>query len=196
MKLQNNSGINSFRYCIYKNEISTNSGHKNILSTTEKIRGSNSSKRKQPYHQILNNLNFHFQIKKQKLNKNNPMKKRFIQKQKLNDKKLSLSKDEKMDNFFYKNINYFEYQKSKKLKLDINYSNSNNFITKKIRGGMKYMNSVGNNMILNNNSENNKIINKFHKIINNKKSSNQKYSSSSLNDNKIKQGSNKLKSNF
>jgi len=182
MKLQNNSGVNSFRNYMNKNEINSKSANKNKVNGTERIRGSNSSKRKDTYHQILNNLNFHFQIQKQKAKKSYPMKKRFIQKQRLAEKKLSHSKDEKTEMFFIKNLNYFDYQNNKKLKLDVNYSNSNNYNTKRMKGGMKYMNSVENNIILDLNSENN---NKFHKIINNKKISIQKYSSSSLKDNKI-----------
>jgi len=182
MKLQNNSGVNSFRNYMNKNEINSKSANKNKVNGTERIRGSNSSKRKDTYHQILNNLNFHFQIQKQKIKKSYPMKKRFIQKQRLAEKKLSHSKDEKTEMFFIKNLNYFDYQNNKKLKLDVNYSNSNNYNTKRMKGGMKYMNSVENNIILDLNSENN---NKFHKIINNKKISIQKYSSSSLKDNKI-----------
>jgi hypothetical protein len=145
-----------------KNEINSKSANKNKVNGTERIRGSNSSKRKDTYHQILNNLNFHFQIQKQKAKKSYPMKKRFIQKQRLAEKKLSHSKDEKTEMFFIKNLNYFDYQNNKKLKLDVNYSNSNNYNTKRMKGGMKYMNSVENNIILDLNSENN---NKFHKII-------------------------------
>ena len=187
MKLQNNSGVNSFRNYMNKNEINSKSANKNKINGTERIRGSNSSKRKNTYHQILNNLNFHFQIQKQKIKKSYPMKKRFIQKQRLTEKKLSHSKDEKTEMFFIKNLNYFDYQNNKKLKLDVNYSNSNNYNNaKRMKGGMKYMNSVENNIILDLNSENNnKVNNKFHKIINNKKTSIQKYSSSSLKDNKI-----------
>ena len=183
MKLQNNSGVNSFRNYMNKNEINSKSANKNKINGSERIRGSNSSKRKNTYHQILNNLNFHFQIQKKKIKKSYPMKKRFIQKQRLTEKKLSHSKDEKTEMFFIKNLNYFDYQNNKKLKLDVNYSNSNNYNNaKRMKGGMKYMNSVENNIILDLNSENN---NKFHKIINNKKTSIQKYSSSSLKDNKI-----------
>ena len=187
MKLQNNSGVNSFRNYMNKNEINSKSANKNKINGSERMRGSNSSKRKNTYHQILNNLNFHFQIQKQKVKKSYPMKKRFIQKQRLTEKKLSHSKDEKTEMFFIKNLNYFDYQNNKKLKLDVNYSNSNNYNnTKRVKGGMKYMNSVENNIVLDLNSENNnKLNNKFHKIINNKKISIQKYSSSSLKDNKI-----------
>ena len=186
MKLQNNSGINSFRNYMNKNEINSKSANKNKINGSERMRGSNSSNRKNTYHQILNNLNFHFQIQKQKAKKSYPMKKRFIQKQRLTEKKLSHSKDEKTEMFFIKNLNYFDYQNNKKLKLDVNYSNSNNYNNTRMKGGMKYMNSVENNIVLDLNSENNnKLNNKFHKIINNKKISIQKYSSSSLKDNKI-----------
>ena len=186
MKLQNNSGVNSFRNYMNKNEINSKSANKNKINGSERMRGSNSSNRKNTYHQILNNLNFHFQIQKQKAKKSYPMKKRFIQKQRLTEKKLSHSKDEKTEMFFIKNLNYFDYQNNKKLKLDVNYSNSNNYNNTRMKGGMKYMNSVENNIVLDLNSENNnKLNNKFHKIINNKKISIQKYSSSSLKDNKI-----------
>ena len=78
MKLQNNSGINSFRNNFHKNEFNSNSksAHQNFSNMSEKIRQSNSSRRKQSYHQILNNLNFHFNIQKQKTIKKGPMKKK------------------------------------------------------------------------------------------------------------------------
>ena len=92
MKLQNNSGINSFRNNFHKNDFNSNSksAHQNFSNMSEKIRQSNSSRRKQSYHQILNNLNFHFNIQKQKTIKKGPIKKKhFIQPQKLSDKKIN-----------------------------------------------------------------------------------------------------------
>ena len=192
MRLQNHSGINSFRNNIHKNEYNSNSksAHQNVSNTSEKIRQSNSSRRKQSYHQILNNLNFHYHFQKQKTGKIGPVKmkkKHFIQTQRITDKKLSYSKGEDLEIFLKKGLNNYNAQKNKKLRLDIN--NNNNMNIKKIRSGIKYINSVGNKIILNN-SKNNLIINKFHNIT--QKNSNQKYSSSSLNSNSIRQINNKF----
>ena len=76
--------------------------------------------------------------------------------------------------------------KNKKLKLDLNNNNNanNNINIKKIRSRIKYINSVGNKITLEN-SKNSLIINKFHNIT--QKNNNQKYSSSSLNSNSIRQ---------
>ena len=181
MKLQNNSGINSFRNNLHKNKNEFNSNSKS--NTSEKIRKSSSSRRKQSYHQILNNLNFHFNIQKQKTIKNGVMKKKhFIQTQRLTDKKVSHSKGEELEMFLKRNLNNLNNMKSKKLKLDLN--NNNNMNIKKIRSGIKYINSVGNNIALDN-SKNGIIINKFHNMT--QKNNNQKYSSSSLNSNSIRQ---------
>jgi hypothetical protein len=182
MKLQNNSGINSFRNNLHKNEFDSNSksANQNFSNTSEKIRQDSSSQRRQSYHQILNNLNFHFNIQKQKTIKSGAMKKKhFIQTQRLTDKKISHSKGEELELFLKRNLNGI---KNKKLKLDIN--NNNNMNIKKIRSGIKYINSVGNKIILDN-SKNSLIINKFHNIT--QKNTNQKYSSSSLNTNSIRQ---------
>ena len=187
MKLQNNSGINSFRNNIHKNEFNSNSksAHQNFSNMSEKIRQSNSSRRKQSYHQILNNLNFHFNIQKQKTIKKSQMKKKhFIQTQKISDKKISYSKGEELEMFLRKNLNNLNNQKNKRLKLEINNNNINNNL-KKINTGIKYINSVGNNKIVLDNTKNSLIINKFHNIT--QKTSNQKYSSSSLNSNSIRQ---------
>ena len=186
MKLQNNSGINSFRNNLHKNEYYSNSktSHYNFSNTSEKIRKSSSSRRKQPYHQILNNLNFHFNIQKQKTSKNTMMKKKhLIQTQRLTDKKFSQSKGEELELYLERNLNNFNGMKNKKLKLDIN-NNINNMNVKKIRSGIKYIHSVGNKNVLDN-SKNSFIINKFNNIT--QKNNNQKYSSSSLNSNSIKQ---------
>ena len=78
------------------------------------------------------------------------------------------------------------YQKNKKLKLDIK---NNNINIKKIRSRIKYINSVGNKITLDNH-KNSLMINKYQNTT--KKNSNQKYSSSSLNSNSIRQGNNKL----
>jgi protein phosphatase 2C family protein 2/3 len=182
MKLQNNSGINSFRNNLHKNEFDSNSksANQNFSNTSEKIRQDSSSQRRQSYHQILNNLNFHFNIQKQKTIKSGAMKKKhFIQTQRLTDKKISHSKGEELEMFLKRNLNGI---KNKKLKLDIN--NNNNMNIKKIRSGIKYINSVGNKIVLDN-SKNSLIINKFHNIT--QKNTNQKYSSSSLNTNSIRQ---------
>ena len=155
---------------------------------SEKIRQSNSSKRKESYHQILNNLNYHFHIQKQKTNKNSIKqikKKQLGQTQRLIDKKICLSKGEELEMFLRKGLNY---QKNKKLKLDIK-NNNNNIQIKKIRSGIKYINSVG-NKITSDNSKNSIMINKYQNIT--QKNSNQKYSSSSLNNNSIRQGNNKF----
>ena len=183
MKLQNNSGINSFRNNLHKNEFDSNSksANQNFSNTSEKIRQDSSSQRRQSYHQILNNLNFHFNIQKQKTIKTGAMKKKhFIQTQRLTDKKISHSKGEELELFLKRNLNGI---KNKKLKLDIN-NNNNNMNIKKIRSGIKYINSVGNKIAFDN-SKNSLIINKFHNIT--QKNTNQKYSSSSLNTNSIRQ---------
>ena len=83
----------------------------------------------------------------------------------------------------------FNGMKNKKLKLEINNNNINNMNIKKIRSGIKYINSVG-NKIVSDNSKNSLIINKFHNIT--QKNTNQKYSSSSLNSNSIRQINNKF----
>ena len=186
MKLQNNSGINSFRNNFHKNEFNSNSKsvHQNFSNMSEKIRQSNSSRRKQSYHQILNNLNFHLNIQKQKTIKKGSMKKKhFIQTQKLSDKKISFSKGEELEMLLRRNLNNLNNQKNKRLKLELNNNNINNNL-KKINSGIKYVNSVGNNKIFLDNSKNSLIINKFHNIT--QKTSNQKYSSSSLNSNSIR----------
>jgi serine/threonine protein phosphatase PrpC len=188
MKLQNNSGISSFRNNLHKNEFNSNSKstHQNISHTSEKIRQSNSSRRRQSYHQILNNLNFHFNIQKQKTIKNGEMKKKhFLQTQRLTDKKINHSKGEELELLLKRNLHNFNGIKNKKLKLEINNNNiNNNMNIKKIRSGIKYINSVGNKIVLDN-SKNSLIINKFHN--NSQKNTNQKYSSSSLNSNSIRQ---------
>ena len=140
MRLQNHSGISSFRNNMHKEEYSkSKSNQHNFLNTSEKMRQSNSSKRKESCHQILNNLNFHFHLQKQKTNKNSIKqikKKPLVQTQRLIDKKISQSKGEELEMFLRKELNY---QKNKKLKLDI----KNNYIyIKKIRSGIKYINSV------------------------------------------------------
>ena len=183
MKLQNNSGISSFRNNLHKNEFESNSksANQNFSNTSEKIRQDSSSQRRQSYHQILNNLNFHFNIQKQKTIKSGAIKKKhFIQTQRLTDKKISHSKGEELELFLKRNLNGI---KNKKLKLDIN-NNNNNMNIKKIRSGIKYINSVGNKIAFDN-SKNSLIINKFHNIT--QKNTNQKYSSSSLNTNSIRQ---------
>ena len=188
MKLQNNSGINSFRNNFHKNEFNSNSKstHQNFSNTSEKIRQSSSSRRQQSYHQILNNLNFHFNIQKQKTVKNDIMKKKhFIQTQRLTDKKISHSKGEELELFLKRNLNNLNGMKNKKLKLDINSNNiNNNMNIKKIKSGIKYINSVGNKIALDN-SKNSLLLNKFHNIT--QKNNNQKYSSSSLKSNSIRQ---------
>ena len=188
MKLQNNSGINSFRNNLHKNEFNSNSKstHQNFSNTSEKIRQSSSSRRQQSYHQILNNLNFHFNIQKQKTVKNDIMKKKhFIQTQRLTDKKISHSKGEELELFLKRNLNNLNGMKNKKLKLDINSNNiNNNMNIKKIKSGIKYINSVGNKIALDN-SKNSLLLNKFHNIT--QKNNNQKYSSSSLKSNSIRQ---------
>ena len=193
MKLQNNSGISSFRNNLHKNEFNSNSksSHQNFSNTSEKIRQSSSSRRRQSYHQILNNLNFHFNIQKQKTIKNGGMtKKHFIQTQRLTDKKISHSKGEELEIFLKRNLNYLNGMKNKKLKLDLNNNNANNNMNiKKIRSRIKYINSVGNKITIEN-SKNSLIINKFHNIT--QKNNNQKYSSSSLNSNSIRQMNNKF----
>ena len=190
MRLQNHSGISSFRNNLPKEEHSNpKTTHQNISNTSEKIRQSNSSKRKQSYQQILNNLNFHFHFQKQKTYKNGlgqMKKKQFVQTQRLIDKKISQNKGEELEMFLRKGLNNFHYQKNKKLKLDIKNSNMN---IKKIKSGKKYINSVGNN-ITSYNPKNGIIINKYHNIT--QKNSNPKYSNSSLNSNSIRQGNNKL----
>ena len=190
MRLQNHSGISSFRNNLPKEEHSNpKSTHQNISNTSEKIRQSNSSKRKQSYQQILNNLNFHFHFQKQKTSKNSlgqMKKKQFVQTQRIIDKKISQSKGEELEMFLRKGLNNFNYQKNKKLKLDIKNSNMN---IKKIKSGKKYINSVGNN-ITSYNPKNGIIINKYHNIT--QKNSNPKYSNSSLNSNSIRQGNNKF----
>ena len=145
-----------------------------------------SSRRQQSYHQILNNLNFHFNIQKQKTVKNDIMKKKhFIQTQRLTDKKISHSKGEELELFLKRNLNNLNGMKNKKLKLDINSNNiNNNMNIKKIKSGIKYINSVGNKIALDN-SKNSLLMNKFHNIT--QKNNNQKYSSSSLKSNSIRQ---------
>ena len=192
MKLQNNSGISSFRNNLRKNEFNSNSksSHQNFSNTSEKIRQSNSSRRKQSYHQILNNINFHFNIQKQKTKKIEMKKKHFIQTQRLTDKKISHSKGEELELYLKKNLPNFNGMKNKKLKLEITNNNiNNNMNIKKIRSGIKYINSVG-NKIISDNSKNSLILNKFHNIT--QKNTNQKYSSSSLNSNSIRQINNKF----
>jgi hypothetical protein len=187
MRLQNHSGISSFRNNIHKEDYSNlKSNHHNISNTSEKMRQSNSSKRKQSYNQILNKLNIHFHLQKQKTNKNSIKqikKKQLVQTQRIIDKKLSQSKGEELGMFLRKGLNH---QKNKKLKIDIK---NNNINIKKIRSGIKYINSVGNKIILDN-SKNSIMINKYQNIT--QKNSNKKYSSSSLNNNSIRQGNNKL----
>ena len=187
MRLQNHSGISSFRNNIHKGEYSNSkSTQHNFLNTSEKMRQSNSSKRKQSYQQILNNLNLNFHLQKQKTNKNSIKqikKKPLVQTQRLIDKKISQSKGEELEMFLRKELNY---QKNKKLKLDIK---NNNINIKKIRSGIKYINSVGNKITLDNH-KNGIMLNKYQNIT--QKNSNQKYSSSSLNNNSIRQGNNKL----
>ena len=189
MKLQNNSGISSFRNNFHKNDINSNSksAHHNFSNTSEKIRQSSSSRRNQSYHQILNNFNFHFNfnIQKQRTIKNGGMqKKHYIQTHRLTDKKMSRSKGEELEMFLKKNINNLNGMKNKKLKLDIN-NNINNMNIKKVKSGIKYINSVGNNKITLDNSKNSFLINKFHNMT--QKNTYQKYSSSSLNTNSIRQ---------
>lgn len=190
MRLQNHSGISSFRNNLHKDEHSNSkSTHQNISNTSEKIRQSNSSRRKQSYQQILNNLNFHFHFQKQKTSKNGLgkiKKKQHVQTQRLIDKKISQSKGEELEIFLRKGLNNFNHQKTKKLKLDIKNSNMN---IKKIKSGKKYINSVGNN-ITSYNPKNGIIVNKYHNIT--QKNSNPKYSNSSLNSNSIRQGNNKF----
>ena len=187
MKLQNNSGISSFRNNFHKNDINSNSksSHHNFSNTSEKIRQSSSSRRQQSYHQILNNLNFHFNIQKQKTIKNGMKKKHYIQTHRLTEKKMSKSKGDELEMFLKKNINNLNGMKNKKIKLEINNNNINNMNIRKIKSGIKYINSVGNNKITLDNSKNSFIINKFHNIT--QKNANQKYSSSSLNTNSIRQ---------
>jgi hypothetical protein len=123
MKLQNISGISSFRNNLHKNDFNSNSkkSHQNFSNTSEKIRQSSSSRRRQSYHQILNNLNFHFNIQKQKTIKNGGItKKHFIQAQRLTDKKINHSKGEELELFLKRNLNYLNGMKNKKLKLDLN----------------------------------------------------------------------------
>ena len=130
MKLQNNSGISSFRNNLHKNEFESNSksANQNFSNTSEKIRQDSSSQRRQSYHQILNNLNFHFNIQKQKTIKSGAIKKKhFIQTQRLTDKKISHSKGEELELFLKRNLNGI---KNKKLKLDINNNNNNMNIKK------------------------------------------------------------------
>ena len=191
MKLQNNSGISSFRNNLHKNEFNSNSksSHQHFSNTSEKIRQSSSSRRKQSYHQILNNMNFHFNIQKQKTKKIEMKKKHFIQTHRLTEKKISHSKGEELELYLKKNMHNFNGMKNKKLKLEINNNNINNMNIKKIRSGIKYINSVG-NKIVSDNSKNSLIINKFHNIT--QKNTNQKYSSSSLNSNSIRQINNKF----
>ena len=195
IRMQNHSGISSFRNNIHKEENSNSKSNHNFSNTSEKMRQSNSSKRKQTYHQILNNLNYHFHLQKQKTNKNSikhiskkPLGKTQTPTQRLIDKKIGLTKGEEIEMFLKKGLNY---QKSKKLKLDIKNNNNNYNIKniKKIRNGIKYINSVGNKITLDNN-KNSLMINKYQNIT--QKNYNQKYSSSSLNNNSIRQGNNKL----
>ena len=191
MKLQNTSGISSFRNNLRKNEFNSDSkiSHKNFSNTSEKIRQNSSSKRKQAYHQILNNLNFHFNIKRQNNIKNGQMtKKELTNIQRLTEKKLNKSKGEDLDIFLKRNMKNVNMKNNKKLKMDINYINNinNKLRIKKVKSGIKYVNSMGNNSTVSDNSfKNSLVMNKFHNIL--QKNSNQKYSTSSLNNNLIRQ---------
>jgi hypothetical protein len=163
IKLQNNSGISSFRNYLHKNEIRANSTNKNKNMMT------NTSKRKTSHKKFLNNLFCNFKGEKQKLGKFYSKIDTGGIKRKLTDKKLR--KDDKGP----KLIKNHEIYKNKKLNLNINYINStNNYNSKNTKGGIKYLNSVGNNIILDNinpstnnnmNSIENKITNKYNKKI-------------------------------
>jgi hypothetical protein len=138
IKLQNNSGINSFRNYFYKNEIRSNSTNKNRNIVT------NTSKRKTSHKKILNNLFYNFQEEKQKNAKYYSKIETGI-KRRLTEKKIR--KEEKGQRF----MKNFEIYKNRKLNLNINYINSsNNYNTKVAKGGIKYLNSVGNNGVLEN----------------------------------------------
>ena len=63
IKLQNNSGISSFRNYLYKNDIKSNSTNKNKNIIT------NTSKRKTSNKKVLNNLFYNYQEEKQKQGK-------------------------------------------------------------------------------------------------------------------------------
>ena len=156
IKLQNNSGINSFRNYIYKNEIRSSSTNRNLVT--------NSSRRQTSSHnKILTNLIYNFENdkKKQKIKKYFSKIDTGLLKRRLTEKKINHK--------FSKNP-----EKNKKLNLNINYINStNNYNTKKTKEGIKYLNSVGNNKINSNTNsinintiENNRSkYNRFHKII-------------------------------
>ena len=134
IKLQNNSGISSFRNYLYKNDIKSNSTNKNKNIIT------NTSKRKTSNKKVLNNLFYNYQEEKQKQGKYYSKIDIGGIKRKLTEKKIR--KEEKGQRFLK---NYDAY-KNKKLNLNINYINSsNNFNTKSKKEGIKYLNSVGNN---------------------------------------------------
>ena len=123
---------------MYKNGISTNSTNKNRNIVT------NTSKRKTSHKKILNNLFYNFQEEKQKNAKYYSKIETGI-KRRLTEKKIR--KEEKGQRF----MKNFEIYKNRKLNLNINYINSsNNYNTKVAKGGIKYLNSVGNNGVLEN----------------------------------------------
>ena len=107
IKLQNNSGISSFRNYLHKNEIRANSTNKN----KNKNMMTNTSKRKTSHKKFLNNLFCNFKGEKQKLGKYYSKIDTGGIKRKLTDKKLR--KDDKGPKFIknheiYKNKKYFE----------------------------------------------------------------------------------------
>ena len=160
IKLQNNSGIHSFRNYL---DIRANSTNKNIITNT--------SKRKTSHKKILNNLFINFKGDNQKTGKLYSKIDATNIKRKLTEKKI---KNEEKGQKFLKN---YEMYKNKKLNLNINYINSsNNYHTKSSKGGIKYLNSAGNNGVIesiNSNSNINsiesiKMPKKYNKLINKK----------------------------
>ena len=162
IKLQNNSGISSFRNYLYKNEIKSNSTNKNKNIIT------NSSKKKTSHKKILNNLYYNFQGEKQKQGKHYSKIDTEGIRRRLTEKKIK--KEEKGQ----KSIKNYEIHKDKKLNLNINFinsSNNHNYNTKNGKGGIKYLNSVGNNGVIENSNINSIDTNKknYNKIATNKK---------------------------
>jgi hypothetical protein len=161
IKLQNNSGINSFRNHLYKKEIKSNSTNKNKNILT------NTSKRKTSHKKILNNLFYNFDGEKQKIGKFYSKIDAGGIKRRLTEKKI---RKEERGKKFMKN---YELYKNRKLNLNINYINSSNNYNTKNTKGVKYLNSVGNNGVIDNNNnlnsiENKKPANRYNKIVNKK----------------------------
>ena len=160
IKLQNNSGIHSFRNYL---DIRANSTNKNIITNT--------SKRKTSHKKILNNLFINFKGDNQKTGKLYSKIDATNIKRKLTEKKI------KNEEKGQKSLKNYEMYKNKKLNLNINYINSsNNYHTKSSKGGIKYLNSAGNNGVIesiNSNSNINsiesiKMPKKYNKLINKK----------------------------